>query len=142
MPQRARGKARKRGSTPEILAPTPTETGDSIIVGVWFPIAYLKVIAAEAARFGVGRGQFLTMLAKKKAGEILIERPAAAPKHEATREELTKTQKYVWAMPRPVRSQLDVARLAMGNISLGNYLMFLINEWLGQPEGLVIRSKR
>ncbi len=110
------------------------------MVGVWFPVAYLKVIGSEAARFGVGRGQFLTMLVKRKAGEIFMDRPPSAPTYEATAEELTKTQKYVWAMQPQIRNQIDAARLPMGNISLGNYLMLLVIEWLGQPNGLKMRE--
>jgi hypothetical protein len=109
---------------------------------VRFPVAYLKIIEAEGARFGVSRGQFLTMLVRRQEGAVLLERPPTAPSYEVTEKELAKTQLYMWQVAPEVRERIDSERLRMGNIAVAAYLIHLVNHWLGRPMGLELNERR
>jgi hypothetical protein len=110
-------------------------------IAVRFPIAYLAIIEAEGARIGVSRGQFLTMLVKRQQGELLLERPPAAPKgYRMSRRELEETKLYMWQVAPEVRERIDEERLRMGSIAVAAYLIHLVNDWLGFPMGLPFDS--
>jgi hypothetical protein len=106
------------------------------VVGVRFPLAYMRIMAAEAGELGLTRGQFLTMLVKRKRGEITLERGTPAPPYEATDADLRQTQLYVWAVATKDRQAIDEERLGMGNLGVAAFLIHLINHWLGKPMGL------
>jgi hypothetical protein len=110
-------------------------------IAVRFPVAYLGIIEQEGARIGLSRGQFLTMLVKRQEGAILMERPPAAPKYEATEKTLRETKLYLWQVPAPVRERIDAERLRMGNIAVAAYLIHLTNHWLNEPMGLRLRGE-
>ncbi len=110
-------------------------------IAVRFPVAYLHIIETEGARIGVSRGQFLTMLVKRKEGAILLERPPAAPSYTLAEKELEKTQLYMWQVAPDVRERIDAERLRMGNIAVAAYLTHLVNDWLGHPMGLQLRAE-
>ncbi len=109
-------------------------------IAVRFPIAYLQIIEIEGGRIAVSRGQFLTMLVKRKEGALLLERPPAAPTYTVTEKELAKTQLYMWQVAPEVRDRIDAERLRMGNIAVAAYLTHLVNDWLGHPMGLRLRT--
>jgi hypothetical protein len=109
-------------------------------IAVRFPVAYLHIIESEGATLGVSRGQFLTMLVKRKEGTIMLERPPGAPSYEVTEKELSTTQLYLWQVAPEVRQRIDSERLRMGNIAVAAYLIHLVNDWLGKPMGLQLRS--
>ena len=48
------------------------------VIAVRFPLAYMRIMEAEADRLGVYRGQFLMMLVKRKRGEVMLERGRGA----------------------------------------------------------------
>ena len=110
-------------------------------IAVRFAVAYLHIIESEGGQIGVSRGQFLTMLVKRKEGTILLERPANAPTYSVTEKDLEKTQLYMWQVAPEVRQRIDSERLRMGNIAVAAYLVHLVNDWLGQPMGLKLRGE-
>lgn len=110
-------------------------------IAVRFPVAYLDIIEAEGARIGVSRGQFLTMLVKRQEGAIVIERPPAAPTYAVVEKELRETRLYMWQVAPEVRERIDAERLRMGNIAVAAYLIHLVNEWLGAPMGLSLKTR-
>jgi hypothetical protein len=105
-------------------------------IAVRFPIAYLRIIEAEGARIGVSRGQFLTMLVKRQAGELLLARPKDSPSYTLVEKELRETRLYMWQVAPDVRERIDAERLRVGNIAVAAYLTHLVNDWLGKPMGL------
>ena|SRR5688572_3685887 len=105
-------------------------------IAVRFPVAYMQIMESEAAELGVTRGQFLTMLVKRKRGEIMLERGKPAPPYSATDAELRTTKLYVWQVAPRDRHAIDEERLGMGNIAVAAFLIHLINHWLGKPMGL------
>jgi hypothetical protein len=105
-------------------------------IAVRFPVAYMHIMESEAAELGVTRGQFLTMLVKRKRGEIMLERARPSPPYSATDSELRTTKLYVWQVAPKDRQAIDEERLGMGNIAVAAFLIHLINHWLGKPMGL------
>jgi hypothetical protein len=108
---------------------------------VRFPVAYLQIIETEGIRIGVSRGQFLTMLVRRQEGALLLERPTEAPIYDVTAKELAKTQLYMWQVVPEVRERIDAERLRMGNIAVAAYLIHLVNDWLGKPMGLKLKTR-
>jgi hypothetical protein len=105
-------------------------------IAVRFPIAYMQIMESEATELGVTRGQFLTMLVKRKRGEIMLERAKPAPPYSPTDAELRETKLYVWQVAPKDRQAIDDERLGMGNIAVAAFLIHLINHWLAKPMGL------
>jgi hypothetical protein len=105
-------------------------------IAVRFPVAYMHIMEAEAGELGVTRGQFLTMLVKRKRGEVMLERAKPAPPYSPTDGELRETKLYVWQVAPKDRQAIDEERLGMGNIAVAAFLIHLINHWLGKPMGL------
>src|SRR5436190_4134098 len=107
-------KPHRRGRTPR--KPTVVHTrrpsgGPVRTIAVRFPVAYLHIIETEGARFGVSRGQFLTMLVKRQEGAIVLERPPSAPNYEVVEKDLAKTQLYMWQVLPEIRERIDAERL-------------------------------
>jgi hypothetical protein len=128
-PTKARAVLRSRSKAP---GRGPVQT-----IAVRFPLAYLNILEAEADQLGVTRGQLLTMLVKRKRGEIVIERGSKqATEYSATDDELRTTRLYVWQVAPKDRQSIDEERLGMGNIGVAAFLIHLINHWLGKPMGL------
>jgi hypothetical protein len=131
----------KKESAPAAIRTRRPSTGPVRTIAVRFPVAYLKIIETEGARFGVSRGQFLTMLVKRQEGSVVLERAPGLPSYDATERELEKTQLYMWQVQPDVRERIDSERLRMGNIAVAAYLIHLVNHWLGEPMGLKLRKR-
>src|SRR6185369_10018575 len=97
---------------------------------------YMRIVEAEAGRVGTTRGQFLTLLVKRKRGDIILERPQGAPEYKVTDEELRNSKLYIWNVAAKDREAIDEERLGMGNIGVAAFLIHLVNHWLGKPMGL------
>ena len=129
----------KRTDATTVIRTRRPSSGPVRTIAVRFPVAYLHIIESEGARIGVSRGQFLTMLVKRKQGAMLLERSHDAPAYDVAEKELEKTQLYMWQVAPDVRERIDSERLRMGNIAVAAYLTHLVNDWLGQPMGLRLR---
>lgn len=132
---------KKSAEAATVIRTRRPSSGPVRTIAVRFPVAYLHIIESEGARIGVSRGQFLTMLIKRKQGAILLERPNDAPTYDLTAKELEKTLLYMWQVAPDVRERIDAERLRMGNIAVAAYLTHLVNDWLGQPMGLQLRAE-
>ena len=127
----------KDARKPVIVRTRRPSGGPVRTIAVRFPVAYLNIIESEGGRIGVSRGQFLTMLVKRQQGELLLERPPAAPSgYLLEKKELEETKLYMWQVAPEVRNRIDAERLRMGNIAVAAYLIHLVNDWLGKPMGL------
>jgi hypothetical protein len=132
---------RDAGRKPVVIRTRRPSSGPVRTIAVRFPVAYLHIIESEGATIGVSRGQFLTMLVKRHEGAFVLERPSGASDYEVTEKELSKTQLYMWQVAPEVRERIDSERLRMGNIAVAAYLTHLVNDWLGKPMGLQLRSE-
>src|SRR5262245_29210455 len=74
---------------------------DSIMVQMSLPVATMAILATEADLWGVPRGDFLTMLLRRRFGELVFERPKHAPTYQFTREQFDKTDRYAWYVRKP-----------------------------------------
>jgi hypothetical protein len=131
----------ERAAKPGAIRTRRPAGGPVRTIAVRFPVAYLRIIEAEGARFGVSRGQFLTMLVKRQEGAVVLERAPQSPTYDATEKDLEKTQLYMWQVLPEIRERIDSERLRMGNIAVAAYLIHLVNHWLGQPMGLRLRAE-
>ena len=94
----------------------------------------------DPAGFDACMADHVAMLVKRQEGELLLERPPSAPTYTLTESGLEKTQLYMWQVAPEVRDRIDAERLRMGNIAVAAYLIHLVNDWLGQPMGLRLRT--
>src|SRR5262245_6744277 len=113
-PRKKAGQPRqKRGENPpprKIRSGRPSR-GPVQAIGVRFPLAYLKIMETEADLLGVTRGQFLTMLVKRKRGELKLERGTSTTEYDVSDNELRTTRLYVWHVSPAVRQAIDEERL-------------------------------
>src|SRR5436309_1296308 len=65
-------------------------------VGGLFPLAYYKIIEAEAASLGHSKSGFVAMLVRRQLGDVGFERNPKAPTYEVDRADLVATQHYVF----------------------------------------------
>ena len=100
------------------------------------PLAYMKILTAEAERVGVRRGAFLTLLLQRKRGEIQLERSATVPRYKFTDAQLRTTQMWTWYLQPQYYALLDADRLQMGLSSMTAWITQTVNQWLGKPGGL------
>jgi hypothetical protein len=100
------------------------------------PVAYHQILDEESRLFGLTRGQFLAMLLRRKRGELVFERGGPPPAYEFADDDLQTTKLYIWYVAQETRDQMDEDRLQMGNIGPAAWAIFLINQWLGRPNGL------
>jgi hypothetical protein len=133
------GKTKTGRSSQPAVSPRPGRGAQ--VIGVKLPLAYLRILETEAGLFSARRGQFLEMLLRRKRGEISFDRSQAAPSYEATEHELRTMKLYMWYTKPEVREQIDADRLRMGNIGVAAWIVALINQWLGTPEGLKVSTK-
>src|SRR2546426_4300332 len=70
------------------------------------PAPHMYILACEAELFGVTRGQFLTMLLRRKVGLIDFARSKNAPTYKFKPEEFQTLERYAWYM-----SEQDMKRL-------------------------------
>jgi hypothetical protein len=82
------------------------------------------------------------MLVKRAEGVVLLERPPSAPRYDLLEKELEATRLYMWQVAPEVRERIDAERLRMGNIAVAAYLIHLVNDWLGRPMGLELRTAK
>jgi hypothetical protein len=106
------------------------------VVSVRLPIAYLKILDTEARHLGIKRGQFLTMLLRRKRGEIQLERAPDATKYSFTEKDLTERKLWIWYLSPEFRALVDDDLLRMGLGSIGSWVTQILNNWLGRPGGL------
>jgi hypothetical protein len=95
------------------------------------PASYLRLLDGEAARVGSSRRDFLLLLAKRRSGEIVFERPRATPKPKLPPRELEPMRLYRWPLTASELQTIDKDRRALGNPSPGWYFMLLFSDWLG-----------
>ena|SRR5215831_3857801 len=103
---------------------------------VKLPVPHLKILQQEADLFGVSRGDFLSMLLRRKRGEISFDRPSNAPAYSFRLEEFKKQERFAWYMKHEVFQMLEQDRTRMGNIPVSAWIAFALNDWIGQPKGL------
>jgi hypothetical protein len=102
----------------------------------------MKIIEAEGGRIGLTRSQFLRMLVERHGGHVVFERPQGLQPYQVSESDMKTAQPYLWQVAPELRERVDADRLRMGNISVGAYLIGLINHWLGQPLGLDIKGEK
>jgi hypothetical protein len=105
-------------------------------ISLKLPLAYLRILEAEADRLGLRRGQFLTLLLQRKRGEINFDRPATAPVYKATDRELRESKVWLWYTTPQFRKLIDEDRFQMGINTISAWVTQLLNHWLARPQGL------
>jgi hypothetical protein len=103
---------------------------------ITLPMAHHHILATEADLWSVGRGDFLTMLLRRKRGELVFERPKHAPSYSFEEKDLLATERYAWYLPNQDVPKLEEDRLKMGNISASAWATFILNDWIGRPGGV------
>jgi hypothetical protein len=76
------------------------------------------------------------MLLRRKHGQIAFERSASAPTYSFKPDEFSKVERYIWYVQPDTRKSLDADRLQMGNLSVAAWVVFILNQWIGKPDGL------
>src|SRR5262249_16842740 len=109
---------------------------------VRLPLAYFRILEAEAARFSLRRGAFLTLILQKKVGLIPLERPKDAPVYTFTEAELTDANPCLWSLPPEMRKLPDRDCIHMGLQSNSAWITQVLNHWIGQPMGLRTKSAK
>jgi hypothetical protein len=94
------------------------------------PLAHLQILSSEADHWGVGRGDFLTMLLRRKFGELRFERPYHASNPKLTDERLLKTERYAWYLPERDVPKLQADCLRLGNITFSTWVLMALNDWV------------
>jgi hypothetical protein len=108
---------------------------DRVVYQMTMPKSHLHILETEADLWGVGRGEFLTMLLRRKFGDLAFERPKNAPSYHPTEDELIETERYAWYLPSRDAPKLEADRLKMGNIAVSTWACLLLNNWIGLPTG-------
>src|SRR5262249_39585918 len=93
--------------------------------------AHVQVLETEANLWGVGRGDFLTMLLRRKHGELVFERPKKAPSYTFSEKELLEPERYAWYLPKQDIPKLASDCLKLGNIAPATWVVLTLNEWIG-----------
>jgi hypothetical protein len=96
------------------------------------PVFHLEILAAEADQWGVARGDFLTMLLRRKFGELPFERPRLSPVPRLSEDALTKTERYAWYLPERDVPKLRADCLRLGNITFSTWVLFALNDWVNR----------
>jgi hypothetical protein len=103
---------------------------------VTIPSAHFEILSTEADLWGVGKGEFLTMLLRRKRGELAFERPQAAPRYRFSEKQLREMVRYAWYLPPRDVEKLEEDRVKLGNVTVSSWVTFVLNNWIGQPEGV------
>jgi hypothetical protein len=136
---------RPKGTTNEARRRAQSATGEerqgsvvpgSGVVSVRLPLAYMKILETEARHLGLKRGQFLTLLLRRKRGEVQFERSPDAAKYSFSEDELRERKLWIWYLSTEFRLLVDEDRLRMGLSSLGGWVTQTLNSWIGRPTGL------
>jgi hypothetical protein len=109
--------------------------GALIPISLKLPEAYFRILDTESAHLGIGRGDLLTLLLKRKRGELVLERPANAPRYKFHPEEFRTIKLYTWYVRGETRIQIDDDCLFMGQSSIAAWINNLLANWIGQPGG-------
>src|SRR5579859_1443622 len=73
-PKGTTNEARRRAQSAEGKKPAGSSVPGAGVVSVRLPLAYMKILETEAQHLGLKRGQFLTLLLRRKRGEVQFER--------------------------------------------------------------------
>lgn len=111
----------------------PEVRGDPVQVGLTLPPVYLRIIEAEAARFGLRRGQFLELLVRRKAGLVHIARSPDSPAYDIEPSELEEREDFLWHLPASAKQLLDQIRTEFAGIAPRSWVLLAINEWIEHP---------
>src|SRR5262245_28851335 len=110
------------------------------VIAVKISEGYLDIFKSEAELFRTTRGRFLEMLLQRKRGELPFERPKNAPEYQLSEKQLIKGKLWTWYVMPDFKELLDEDRLLMGNMAVGAWIIVTLNQWLGHPGGLHIKS--
>jgi hypothetical protein len=102
--------------------------------------AYHTILAMESELWSVGKGDFLTMLVRRKAGKLSFERPRDAPLHNFSQRDLEETERYAWYVPNRDLHDLDADRVNLGKVTVSTWATITLNNWIGLPEGISAES--
>lgn len=131
------GKGAPRGAKAVAQANTPaTPTFPTVQTGI--PRAHLEILNEESKFLRLRRNQFLRMLLYRKLGRQPLERAADAPKYNFTQRELELMERYTWSISPEDKALLDRDCLQMGNLSYTAWIVFVLNDWIGRPRGLLV----
>jgi hypothetical protein len=103
---------------------------------ITLPRSHLVILSTEADLWGVGKGDFLTMLLRRKCGELVFERPKDAPAYSFSDKEFLEAERYGWYLPNQDVPKLEADRLKMGNVLVSSWVVWTLNEWIGRPGGV------
>jgi hypothetical protein len=98
--------------------------------------AHLHVLLTESNLWGVGKGDFLTMLLRRKHGELVFERPKHAPLYTFANRQLLESERYAWYLPKIDVPKLEGDCRRLGKITVSTWAALAINHWIGQPGGI------
>jgi hypothetical protein len=114
------------------------------VVAVRLPLAYLQILETEARHLGLKRGQFLTLLLRRKRGEVQFERSPDSARYSFSQDELRERKLWIWYLSPEFRQLVDEDRLRMGLSNIGSWVTQTLNSWIGRPAGLTdeVRSAK
>jgi hypothetical protein len=94
------------------------------------------VLETEATHMGIGRGDLLVLLLRRKRGEQPLERSPAAPTYAFTEDEFTTFRLYTWYVKPELRPIIEDDCRYLGQSSIASWINMLLAQWIGQPAGL------
>ena len=136
-----KGTTSKKPPYQRMTTPLPSDS-NIIPLTLRLPLAYMRILGTESASLELKRGAFLTLLLRSKRGEVQVSRAKNAPRYQVTETELTERQMWIWYMSTEVRKQLDQDCLRMGLGTAGAWVTQALNNWIGEPDGLDVVTKR
>jgi hypothetical protein len=95
----------------------------------------MRILETEAGYWGVGKGEFLTMLFRRDMGWLNFERSKYAPAYRFSKKDLTETNRYAWYVPNRDVPGLEHDRRKWGGMSASSWACNALGLWIGR-EGL------
>jgi hypothetical protein len=100
------------------------------------PKPTMEILTAEADVWGVARGDFLTMLLRRRSGDLAFERPKTAPAYPFKARDFDETERYAWYLRKSDLPKLESDRLKLGNVSPANWVRLALNDWIGWSDAV------
>jgi hypothetical protein len=76
------------------------------------------------------------MLLRRKMSGLGLERPSNAPTYSFAKADFERTERYAWYVRPEEREKIEDDCLRMGKIPVSAWIVFALNEWIGQPGGI------